>query len=190
MVLADIPAWWLFFTMSLVRLPTGLVAFDRFSEVQDLGIFNSSGTRFHGQNFTVVWGQSKEEENTWCVARYGTDPISLQAALDWACGPGYTDCGPIQPGGSCYAPNTLFAHASFAFNRYYQKNMKAPGSCDFQGAAMVIDVSPSYPGCFYAFRSGQEVADINGAPVKKCCTSALASSLFLWLSLIITLLVP
>lgn len=189
MVLADLPAWWLLFTMSLVRIPSGVLAFDRFSEVQHLGILNSNRTYFDGQNLTEVGGQSKEEDNTWCVARYGTDPISLQAALDWACGPGYADCGPIQPGGSCYAPNTLFAHASFAFNRYYQKNMKAPGSCDFQGAAMVIDVSPSYPGCFYAFRSGQEVADVSGGPEKKSCTSALALPLFLWLSLIITLLV-
>lgn len=190
MVPADLPALWLVFTMSLARFPSGVVAVDRFSEVQDLGIFNSSEIGFHAQNLTDVVGLRKEEENTWCVARYGTDPISLQAALDWACGPGYAECGPIQPGGSCYAPNTLFAHASFAFNRYYQKNMQAPGSCDFQGAAMVIDVNPSYPGCLYTSRYGQEVVDVSGAPAQKSCSSTPVSSMLLCLLLIISLLVP
>jgi len=124
---ADLPAWWLVFIMSLVRFSSGAIGFDRFSEVKDLGIFNSSGTGFHVQNLTDVGDQSKEEENTWCVARHDTDPISLQEALDWACGPGYADCHPIQSGGSCYAPNTLFAHASLAFNAYYQKEYAGAG---------------------------------------------------------------
>ena len=81
--------------------------------------------------------------NTWCVANPNAGKEKMQMALDFACGEGGADCRPIQPGATCYDPNSLEAHASFAFNSYYQKNARAGGSCYFGGAAYVVTQQPS-----------------------------------------------
>ncbi|KAE8076248.1 hypothetical protein FH972_014911 [Carpinus fangiana] len=64
----------------------------------------------------------------WCVARSDASEQALQTALDYACGTG-GDCSPIQSNGLCYLPNTIQAHASYAFNSYFQRKAMAPGSC-------------------------------------------------------------
>lgn len=82
-------------------------------------------------------------KETWCVANGEVGEGKLQGALDYACGEGGADCHPIQEGATCYDPNTLEAHASYAFNSFYQKNKRAMGSCDFEGAAYVTSRPPS-----------------------------------------------
>lgn len=85
----------------------------------------------------------------WCVAKPTVpDPI-IQEAMDYACGAG-AECESIRPGRSCYQPNTLLAHASFAFNSYWQRTKVAGGTCDFQGAAILITVDPSKSTVEYA----------------------------------------
>lgn len=79
---------------------------------------------------------------SWCAASQGASQIALQVALDYACGYGGADCSAIQPGGSCYNPNTIHDHASFAFNSYYQKN-PVPNSCNFAGTAVITSTDPS-----------------------------------------------
>ncbi|XP_061994416.1 PLASMODESMATA CALLOSE-BINDING PROTEIN 3 [Rosa rugosa] len=85
---------------------------------------------------------------TWCVARSDASSQALQTALDYACASG-ADCVSIQSNGLCYLPNTIQAHASYAFNSYYQRRAMAPGSCDFSGTATVAQTDPSYGSCVY-----------------------------------------
>ncbi|OMO71041.1 hypothetical protein CCACVL1_18486 [Corchorus capsularis] len=87
-------------------------------------------------NFFFVHGAS------WCVARSDATNLALQTALDYACGSG-ADCTPILSNGLCFLPNTIQAHASYAFNSYYQRRGMAPGSCDFAGTATVAKTDPS-----------------------------------------------
>ncbi|KAJ7557335.1 hypothetical protein O6H91_05G122500 [Diphasiastrum complanatum] len=86
---------------------------------------------------------------TWCVAKLGASDTSLQAALDFACGQGNASCAAIQPGQSCFNPNTVRSHASYAFDSYYQKQGMSPGSCDFRGVATVTTTDPSYGQCLF-----------------------------------------
>ncbi|KAF8413614.1 hypothetical protein HHK36_001606 [Tetracentron sinense] len=85
---------------------------------------------------------------SWCVASQTASQTALQVALDYACGYGGADCSAIQQSGSCYNPNSLHDHASYAFNYYYQKN-PAPTSCNFGGTAMVTNTDPSSGSCQY-----------------------------------------
>ncbi|KAJ6292376.1 hypothetical protein OIU78_024531 [Salix suchowensis] len=86
---------------------------------------------------------------TYCIVMDGVDSKTLQAALDWACGPGRTNCSEIQPGENCYQPNNVKNHASYAFDSYYQKEGRAAGSCDFKGVAMITTTDPSHGSCIF-----------------------------------------
>lgn len=93
---------------------------------------------------------SAPDRALWCVAKPSVpDPI-IQEAMDYACWSG-ADCDSIEPTGSCYEPNTLFAHASYAFNSYWQKTRVAGGTCEFGGSAILVTVDPSYDGCHFEF---------------------------------------
>ncbi|CAA7062098.1 unnamed protein product [Microthlaspi erraticum] len=86
----------------------------------------------------------------WCVAKPSVpDPI-IQEAMNFACGSG-ADCHSIQPNGPCFKPNTLWAHASFAFNSYWQRTKSAGGSCTFGGTGMLVTIDPSFNGCHFDF---------------------------------------
>ncbi|OAY54502.1 extensin [Manihot esculenta] len=86
----------------------------------------------------------------WCVAKPSVpDPI-IQEAMNYACGSG-ADCESIQPSRSCFEPNTLFAHASYAFNSYWQRTKLAGGTCSFGGTAILVTVDPSYDGCHFVY---------------------------------------
>lgn len=86
---------------------------------------------------------------TWCVGLRTVANAELQTALDWACGPGSTDCAAVRPGGPCFEPNNILSHASFAFNSYYQQNGNSDIACNFGGAAVITRSNPSYASCVY-----------------------------------------
>ncbi|CAL9161002.1 unnamed protein product [Musa hybrid cultivar] len=91
---------------------------------------------------------SSPSGQSWCVASQTASQTELQVALDYACGYGSADCSAIQQGGSCYNPDTVRDHASYAFNDYYQRN-PIPTSCDFGGTAVITNVDPSTSTCQY-----------------------------------------
>lgn len=66
----------------------------------------------------------------------------LQANLDYACSQGI-DCSTIQPGGACFLPNTIAAHAAYAMNLLYQTAGRNPWNCDFLQTAIVTGTNPS-----------------------------------------------
>ncbi|XP_014502109.1 glucan endo-1,3-beta-glucosidase 7 [Vigna radiata var. radiata] len=84
----------------------------------------------------------------WCVPKAGVSDNQLQANIDYACSHGI-DCGPIQPGGACFEPNTVASHAAFAMNLYYQTSGKNQWNCDFSQSATLTSQNPSYNGCTY-----------------------------------------
>ncbi|CAL9765754.1 unnamed protein product, partial [Musa acuminata subsp. burmannicoides] len=83
----------------------------------------------------------------WCVfggdRKAATNATTVGAALAYACGQGNGTCDAIRPGGPCYNPNTLVAHASYAFNSYWQQFRQAGGTCFFDGLAVQTKTDPS-----------------------------------------------
>ncbi|KAI5073358.1 hypothetical protein GOP47_0011371 [Adiantum capillus-veneris] len=89
--------------------------------------------------------QTPSDTMSWCVANPAADPKLLQEALDFFC---YFDpdfCKPFQPDQPCYEPNNVVAHASFAFNSFWQdlRRTYLTVPCDFGGLALVAVTNPS-----------------------------------------------
>ncbi|CAD6213982.1 unnamed protein product [Miscanthus lutarioriparius] len=79
----------------------------------------------------------------WCVARDGASDAELQADLDYACSQVGVDCGAIQPGGACFEPSTVRAHAAYAMNQLYQAAGRHPWNCDFRASATLTSENPN-----------------------------------------------
>ena len=84
-----------------------------------------------------------QQQQLWCVAMNNAEDSALQQALDWACGPGAADCGPIQQGGPCYDPTDLIGMASYAFNDYCLKHGMTDETCNFSKTAALTSLDPS-----------------------------------------------
>ncbi|KAJ4760704.1 hypothetical protein LUZ62_071079 [Rhynchospora pubera] len=115
------------------------------------GLFYGNGTPVYLLHVSGTGGflANDTTNQTFCVASDEADIKAVQAALDWACGPGRANCSEIQPGESCYNPNDVRSHASYAFNSYYQMQGRGSGSCYFQGAGVVTTTDPSHGSCVF-----------------------------------------
>ncbi|BBG98634.1 O-Glycosyl hydrolases family 17 protein [Prunus dulcis] len=91
----------------------------------------------------------------------GADPKMLQAALDWACGPGKVDCSALLQGEPCYEPDNVIAHATYAFDTYYHKMGKTPAACDFNGVAAITTTDPSHGSCIFPGSLGKNGTLVN-----------------------------
>ncbi|CAI0377324.1 unnamed protein product [Linum tenue] len=88
-------------------------------------------------------GSPAAGQERWCVPKAGASDAQLQASLDYVCGQQGIDCGPLQPGGACFEPNTLASHAAYAMNLYFQRSDKRPWNCDFSQTAALSSNNPS-----------------------------------------------
>ncbi|KAI9126131.1 hypothetical protein K1719_002552 [Acacia pycnantha] len=118
---------------------------------------------------------------TFCVAKNNVDIKMLQAALDWACGPGKVDCSVLLQGQPCYEPNNVVSHATYAFDAYYQKMDKSSGTCDFKGVAIITTTDPSHGSCVFPGSGGKNRTSTNGtslAPSSNSTSSGYFSKYF------------
>ncbi|KAI3996455.1 hypothetical protein MKX01_001293 [Papaver californicum] len=111
-----------------------------------------------GTNYQVMAAATMDEaaaaaSRTWCVAKYGTNDQALKDIIQFVCGDNQVDCSPCREGGTCYEPNTLYRHASYLMNRYYQVN-RNPWECDFKGNGVIIPFDPSCGNCYYDLKHG------------------------------------
>ncbi|KAL1536798.1 glucan endo-1,3-beta-D-glucosidase [Salvia divinorum] len=120
------------------------------------GLFEANGEAV----YTMDFGSSNGSRNqTYCAAKAGANEELVQAALDWACGAGGVDCSALMEGQPCFEPDTLSAHATYAFDSYYQAMGRAEGSCDFNGVAAITSTTPSHGSCIIP----QSASDKNGS---------------------------
>ncbi|KAE8699018.1 Glucan endo-1,3-beta-glucosidase 2 [Hibiscus syriacus] len=118
---------------------------------QNWGLFDANGVPVYTLHLTgagTVFANDTTNQ-TFCVAKVGADPNMLQAALDWACGPGKVNCSPLLQGQPCYEPNNVVSHSTYAFNAYFQRMGKSIGTCDFKGVATISSTDPSHGSCVF-----------------------------------------
>ncbi|KAI7756750.1 hypothetical protein M8C21_028503 [Ambrosia artemisiifolia] len=92
--------------------------------------------------FFIIVCSNLVEGNMWCVAQSQASDSVLQQVLDRLCDK--VDCRAIQPGGSCYNPNTVRNHASYAIDEYF----RIFGVCD-TSYATPSPTDPSFGTCVY-----------------------------------------
>ncbi|KAI0502028.1 hypothetical protein KFK09_016973 [Dendrobium nobile] len=86
----------------------------------------------------------------WCVAKPVTSVAALQANVNYACSVVGVNCRPIQAGGTCFQPNTVQAHASYAMNAYYQFTSGKDFNCNFNQTGIITTSDPSHGNCKFA----------------------------------------
>ncbi|GKV27300.1 hypothetical protein SLEP1_g36485 [Rubroshorea leprosula] len=135
------------------------------------GLFDGNGVPVYVLHLTGAGTVLANDttNQTFCVAKEAADPKMLQAALDWACGPGKVNCSPLLQGQPCYEPDNVVAHSTYAFNSYYQRMAKSPGTCDFKGVATITTTDPSHGLCVFPGSLGKNGTSTND-------TSSLAPS--------------
>lgn len=153
------------------RIPVSTYIYELYNEdlrpgsvsEKNWGLFDSNGAPVYTLHLTgsgTVFANDTTNQ-TYCAAKEGADPKMLQAALDWACGPGKVDCSPLLQGQPCYEPDNVVAHANYAFDAYYHKMGMAAGTCYFNGVATVTTSDPSHGACIFPGSGGRNGTLVN-----------------------------
>ncbi|KAA8547705.1 hypothetical protein F0562_004134 [Nyssa sinensis] len=145
------------------------------------GLFDANGVPIYILHLTGSGSVLANDttNQTYCTAKEGADAKMLQAALDWACGPGKVDCSPLLQGKPCYDPDTVAAHATYAFDTYYQQMGKASGTCDFNGVAAITTTDPSHGSCVFSRSGGKNGIFLNTtAPAMNSTSSGSSARYF------------
>jgi hypothetical protein len=80
-----------------------------------------------------------------CTCIDGAQDDEVSGALGWVCGAGGVDCGPINPGGSHFEPNTVVSHADYAFNQFWAAQQgHGYDPCFFNGIARLTPAPVGY----------------------------------------------
>ncbi|OAY66855.1 Glucan endo-1,3-beta-glucosidase 3 [Ananas comosus] len=142
------------------------------------GLFDASGVPAYTLHLTGsgVLLANDTTNQTYCIARDGADAKMLQAALDWACGPGKVDCSALMQGQPCYDPDTVESHATYAFNAYYHGMGMGSGTCYFNGVAAITTTDPSHGTCLFAGSGGKNGTMLNGTSLAPSSNSTAAQS--------------
>ncbi|KAL5217855.1 hypothetical protein ABZP36_018539 [Zizania latifolia] len=143
------------------------------------GLFDMNGIPAYTLHLTGsgVLLANDTTNQTYCVARDGADEKMLQAALDWACGPGKVDCSALTQGQPCYEPDNVEAHATYAFNAYYHGMGMGSGTCYFSGVAVITTTDPSRGSCVYAGSGGKNGTSLlNGTSLAPSSNSTAGDS--------------
>ncbi|XP_051182491.1 glucan endo-1,3-beta-glucosidase 3 [Lolium perenne] len=140
------------------------------------GLFDMNGVPAYALHLTGsgVLLANDTTNQTYCVARDGADEKMLQAALDWACGPGKVDCSVLTQGQPCYDPDTVQDHATYAFNAYYHGMGMGSGTCYFSGVAVITTTDPSHGPCVYSGKNGSAL--LNGTSLAPSTNSTESGS--------------
>ncbi|KAL7090799.1 hypothetical protein ACP275_12G064600 [Erythranthe tilingii] len=140
------------------------------------GLFDSNGVPVYTLHLTgsgTVLANDTTNQ-TYCVAREGADRKMLQAALDWACGPGKVDCSSLLQGQACYEPDTVVSHASYAFDAYYRRMGMADGTCDFNGVATITTTDQSHGSCIFPGSGGRNGTFTNSTSLAPSTNSTVS----------------
>lgn len=119
-----------------------------FTPVYDIGVMKE-GARPQPRPFPSGGGSSTPPSSPakqWCVPKPEATDAQLQANINYVCSQG-VDCQPIQARGSCFAPNTVRAHATYAMNTFYQTKGRQPFQCDFSNTGVLTNRNPSNGSC-------------------------------------------
>lgn len=144
------------------------------------GLFDANGVPIYIMHLTDSGNVLANDttNQTYCAAKEGADKKMLQAALDWACGPGRVDCSPLLQGQPCYEPDNVASHATFAFDAYYHKMGKAADACDFNGVATITTTDPSHGSCVFLEslgKNGSTLANVTAPTLNSTSSDSSAS---------------
>jgi len=101
--------------------------------------FDGFNNRFPSDAKMCIAAKMQCAQRDWeCRPKQAASDRELEAALGWVCD--NQDCGPINPGGKNYFPNTLRDHCTWAFTTYFRtyKMQQGYGACDFAGNAELV----------------------------------------------------